>query len=287
MSTPHVQEFLHEGTNTWTYVVACPQTKKAAILDSVLDFDAPSGRTSTTHNDHVVRYVEENHFTIQWIIDTHVHADHLTGMADLKKRFPAATTAIGANVVTVIKTFGDMFEDEYGDGSQFDRLFADGDSFQVGELQCQAISTPGHTPADMTIVIGTAVFCGDSIFMPDSGTARCDFPGGSAATLWNSITKRLFALPDTYDLYVCHDYGAGGKRPVAFKTTIGEEKLKNEHVGKGAEETKFIEWRFERDQKLGMPKLLIPSIQVNLRAGNFPPPSKNGHVYLKLPVNVF
>lgn len=260
--TAAVQEFFHEPTNTWTYIVACPQTKKCAIIDSVWDYDAPSGCTSTKQLDELCAYVDKSGYTVQWILDTHIHADHLTGMGELKKRFPNATTGIGSAIKVVLRTFGEMFEEDYGDGSQFDRLFADGDTFGIGELECKAIATPGHTPADMTYIVGGAAFTGDSIFLPDAGTARCDFPGGSAATLWESITRRIFALPDGTTLYVGHDYGADGKRAFASHATVGDERARNKHVGGEASEDKFIEWRHERDATLGMPKLIIPSLQV-------------------------
>lgn len=289
MSRPIVQTFFHKDTFTAQYVVSCPETLKCAILDSVLDYDAPSGRTSEKAIEEICNYVATNKLVPQWILDTHVHADHLTGMAALKKRFPGATTGIGSHVVDVIETFSKIFEDDtFGrDGSQFDRLFADNDTFQVGNLSASVLHTPGHTPADLTFVIGDCAFCGDSIFMPDSGTARCDFPGGSAATLYSSITRKIFALPDTTRLYVGHDYGADGKRDVAWQTTISEEKTTNKHVSVNSKEGSFIEMRYTRDRELGMPRLIIPSLQVNLRAGRFPEATPSGKVFLKLPLNVF
>eukprot|EP01013_Petalomonas_cantuscygni_P038306 TRINITY_DN69387_c0_g1_i1.p1 TRINITY_DN69387_c0_g1~~TRINITY_DN69387_c0_g1_i1.p1 ORF type:complete len:291 (+),score=53.12 TRINITY_DN69387_c0_g1_i1:150-1022(+) len=288
-SKPVVQCFFEKNTNTAQYVVSCPQTSKCAIIDSVWDFDAASGHTSTTSIDALCAFMSSQNLELQWIIDTHVHADHLSGMDVLKKKFPNATTGIGAEVTTVIKTFSETFEvtDIPADGSHFDCLFHDGDTYRIGNVVCTAISTPGHTPACYTHVMGDAAFCGDTIFLPDQGTARCDFPGGSAASLYASVTRKLFALPDSTRLFVGHDYGADGAREIGWSTTIGDEKAQNKKLSSGTPEESFVSWRRERDSSLGMPKLIIPALQVNLRAGKLPPTSPGGKVFLKLPVNVF
>lgn len=292
-----VKEFFHKDTNTWVYVVSCSETGRCAIIDSVWDYEPAAARTSTEHIDEVCEYVKANGYRVEWILDTHVHADHLSGMAVMKERFPEATTGIGARVTDVVAFWSDLLEDSTipADGSQFDRLFEDGDTFRVGNVEARALHTPGHTPACMTYVIGTNVFVGDTIFMPDSGSARCDFPGGSAAELWASV-RRILSLPPEYAVYVGHDYGNGGKRPVACKTSVGEELERNVHVGRNAREDEFVAWRTERDRTLGMPRLIIPSLQVrvcvcvsrqvNLRGGRLPAPSPAGRVFLKLPVNV-
>lgn len=270
-----------------TYVVVDPDTSKAMIIDPVMDFNYSSGRTGNTHNDKVASFCEENSLDVVYICESHVHADHLTGGADLRKRFPGAKTGIGEHVTTVQTTFKGVFNlaDEFTtDGSQFDHLFKDGETFKLGNIDGRILHTPGHTPACISYVIGDAVFTGDSVFMPDMGTARCDFPGGSSEQLYNSI-KKLYELPDETRVFVGHDYQPGG-RELKYETTIGEEKAKNKQLTADTPKEQFVTWRSERDASLGMPKLIIPSLQVNLRNGDMPPPEDNGTVYLKLPINV-
>ena len=257
------------------------------IIDSVLDFDPASARTDNTHNDAVVEYCERNQLQVDWIVETHVHADHLTGANYLKSKFPDAKTGIGENVVQVQELFKGLFnlEDDFQtDGTQFDVLFKDGQTIELGEIQGRVIYTPGHTPACVSYVLGDAVFTGDTIFMPDFGSARCDFPNGSAEQLYESV-QRLYELPDSTRVFVGHDYQPGG-REIAWETTIGEEKSANKHIQSDTTRQEFVKSRSERDATLGMPKLIIPSIQVNLRNGAMPPPESNGKVYLKIPMNV-
>ncbi|MGE0743927.1 MAG: MBL fold metallo-hydrolase [Rhodospirillales bacterium] len=278
--------FFHERTNTVTYVVSDPATRRAAVIDPVRDYDAASGRTGRGSVDTVIDRVRADGLAVDWVLETHVHADHLSA-APLVKAALGGRIGIGARVVEVQKTFGALFNVEPGfapDGRQFDHLFGDGETFAIGGLQGRVLHTPGHTPACVSYVIGDAVFVGDTIFMPDSGTARCDFPGGDAATLYRSI-RRLLDLPPATRMFHCHDYGAGGKRPVAWETTVAAQRAGNIHVRDGVTEAEFVAMRRERDATLAMPALIAPSVQVNIRAGNLPPPEGNGKVYLKVPVD--
>lgn len=288
MSNPKVHCIFHEGTSTCTYIVQDRATSKAMIIDPVLDFDMASGRTSDEHNKAVVDYCTTNNLNVEWIAETHVHADHLTGAQFLKDSFPGAKTAIGENVAKVQGLFKGVFnlDDEFKtDGSQFDVLFADGQTFKVGNLDGRVLYTPGHTPACICYAIGDAVFTGDTIFMPDMGTARCDFPGGSVEDMYASVKKLYSELPDNTRVFVGHDYQPGG-REVAWETTIGEEKAKNKQLTVDTPKEQFEQFRKERDGTLGMPRLIIPSLQINLRNGKMPPEESNGTVYLKVPINV-
>ena len=286
-ATPVVQPFHHADTGTWSYVISDPATRAAAIIDPVLDFDAKSGRTSTPAAQALLDHVHAHGLQVCWLLETHAHADHLSAAHWLKSQhFPHATLAIGAGIRDVQKTFRPVFnlgEDFAVDGSQFDRLFADGDDFAIGDLQARVLAVPGHTSDSNAYLVGDALFTGDSLFMPDGGTARCDFPGGDAATLYRSI-QRLFALPDETRVFVCHDYGPGG-REVRCETSIGEEKRGNIHVRDGVDEADFVALREARDATLPMPVLILPAVQVNIRAGALPQPEGNGVRYLKLPVD--
>jgi glyoxylase-like metal-dependent hydrolase (beta-lactamase superfamily II) len=283
---PDVKAFFDPATNTVSYVVSDPQTRQAAIVDSVLDYDPKSGRTSRASADAVIAYVREQGLTVQWILETHVHADHLSAAPYLKDQV-GGTLAIGSNIRTVQDVFGKVFNagTEFArDGSQFDRLFEDGETFMLGSIEAKAIHTPGHTPACMTYVIGDAGFVGDTLFMPDYGTARCDFPGGDAHVLYRSI-QTLYALPDETRLFLCHDYLPEGRDTYQWETTIGAQKAGNIHVHQGVSEEAFVKMRTERDATLAMPVLILPSVQVNMRAGHFPPADENGLTYLKIPVD--
>ena len=285
---PVVTHFFDEPTNTYSYVVKDPNSSHCAIVDSVLDFDYAAGRTSTESAERILKFIKDNHLTVDWILETHVHADHLSAAPFLKEH-TGAQLGIGEHIKTVQETFGKAFNEgtEFQrDGSQFDHLFADGDTFSIGELQAQVLHTPGHTPACLTYVIGDAAFVGDTLFMPDYGTARCDFPGGDARTLYRSIQK-VFALPDQTRLFMCHDYKAPDRDEYAFETTVAEEKQNNVHVGGGTTEDEFVKMRTERDATLNMPRLILPSVQINMRAGHLPHPENNGQRYLKLPLNLF
>ena len=284
--SPQVTAFFDEPTNTVSYVVKDPASRACAIVDSVLDYDAAAGRTKTDSADAIIAHVKEHGLEVVWLLETHVHADHLSAAPYLQKRV-GGRIGIGENIRVVQDTFGKVFNagtEFERDGSQFDQLFREQDRFEIGGLSGFVLHTPGHTPACLTYVIGDAAFVGDTLFMPDFGTARCDFPGGSAETLYDSIQKVL-SLPDETRLFMCHDYKAPGRDHYAWETTVGEEKTRNIHIaGKTKEE--FVKMRTERDATLGMPKLIIPSIQVNMRAGRMPPPEDNGTTYLKVPLNV-
>lgn len=285
---PVVTPFFHEPTNTVAYVVADDAAKMCAIVDSVLDFDYASGGTSTTSADEIIAFVKKNGYQVQWILETHVHADHISAAPHLRQAL-GGTVVIGDGITVVQNVFGKVFNAEPGfarDGSQFDRLFHDGETFQVGTITATAMHTPGHTPACMTYLIGDAAFVGDTIFMPDAGTARCDFPGGDAHILFQSV-RRILSLPAETRIFVCHDYTAPGRSDYAWETTVGEERAKNIHVRDGISEAEFVEMRTTRDRTLDMPKLILPSVQVNMRAGEMPPAEDNGMVYLKVPVNAF
>lgn len=283
---PEVTTFFEAATNTFSYLVKDPDSKACAIVDSVLDFDPASGRTATVSADEIADAVERQGLEVAWLIETHVHADHLSAAPYLKGRL-GGRIGIGEKIVAVQEIFGKVFNagsDFRSDGNQFDRLFRDGDTYDIGGMTAFAMHTPGHTPACMVHVVGDAAFVGDTLFMPDAGTARCDFPGGDARTLFRSI-KRVLALPPQTRLFMCHDYGANGSREVANETTVAEERAKNIHVQDGVTEADFVEMRNARDATLGMPRLILPSIQVNMRAGALPPPEDNGTRYLKIPLD--
>lgn len=272
-----------------TYIISDPDSKHTIILDSVLDYDASSGRTSDTHSEAVVNYCTANSLDVKYILESHVHADHLTGAAYLKGKYPDAKTGIGANVTKVQKVFSNTFnyteDDLKTDGSQFDVLFNDGDTFHLGGMKVRVINTPGHTPACVCYIMGDSVFTGDTIFMPDFGTARCDFPGGSSSDLYSSVKRLYDELSDDVRVFVGHDYQPGG-RELLFQTTIGEEKTSNKQLKVDTSGEDFAIWRSERDSQLGMPKLIIPALQVNLRNGEMPKPESNGVSYLKIPINL-
>ena len=286
-TNPEVTAFFDDDTNTVSYVVKDPAGPACAIIDSVLDFDNAAGRTGTESADEIIAFVEKNGLRVEWILETHVHADHLSAAPYLQKRV-GGRIGIGENIRVVQDTFGKVFNagtEFQRDGSQFDQLFREQDRFSIGALTGFVLHTPGHTPACLTYVIGDAAFVGDTLFMPDFGTARCDFPGGSAETMWESIQK-ILSLPDNTRIFVGHDYKAPGRDQYAWETTVGEQKARNVHVGAGHDKDDFIEKRTARDATLGMPRLIIPSIQVNMRAGRMPPPEDNGTVYLKVPVDL-
>ncbi|MEX0278708.1 MAG: MBL fold metallo-hydrolase [Ruegeria sp.] len=284
--TPKVTAFFDEQTFTVSYVAQEPEGTACAIIDSVLDFDHASGRTGTQAADRVIAHVKDHNLTVQWILESHVHADHLSAAPYLQQEL-GGKIGIGANIVLVQDTFGKVFNEgtEFQrDGSQFDALFSEGDSFHIGQMRGDVLHTPGHTPACLTYVIGDAAFVGDTLFMPDFGTARCDFPGGSSATLFESIQK-ILALPDETRIYVGHDYKAPGRDEYAWETTVGEQKALNIHIGQGRSIEEFVEMRDARDATLAMPRLILPSLQVNMRAGQMPPADEQGDVMLKIPVN--
>ncbi len=283
-----IRSFFDEDTFTVTHVISDPATARAAIIDSVLDFDPASGRTSFASADEVIDYIHNEDLEVEWLLETHAHADHLSAAPYLQEKL-GGTLAIGRHIRTVQEVFGKIFNEGTRfarDGSQFDRLFDDGDRFSVGSIEAIALHVPGHTPADMAYVIGDAAFIGDTLFMPDYGTARADFPGGNARTLFRSI-RRLLSLPDQTDLHLCHDYKAPGRDTFAWETSVGEERRHNVHVHDGVSEDQFVSMREARDATLGMPRLILPSIQVNMRGGHMPEPEENGIRYLKLPVNIF
>jgi glyoxylase-like metal-dependent hydrolase (beta-lactamase superfamily II) len=288
MSRPIVTHFFDEPTNTFSYVVQDPDSRACAILDSVLDFDYAAGRTDTRSADEIIAFVRDNGLEVAWILETHVHADHLSAAPYLHETL-GGKTGIGANITVVQDVFGKAFNagTEFArDGSQFDRLFEEGDTFAIGNLEGRVLHTPGHTPACLTYVIGDAAFVGDTLFMPDYGTARCDFPGGDARTLFRSIQKVL-ALPGETRIFLCHDYKAPDRDEYQHETTVAEQRAHNVHVHEGISEEEFVRMRTERDATLDMPKLILPSVQVNMRAGEMPPAEDNGQVYLKVPINKF
>jgi glyoxylase-like metal-dependent hydrolase (beta-lactamase superfamily II) len=283
---PEVKAFFDESTNTFSYVVADPATRKAAVIDSVLDYDIVSGRTRRDGANAMIDFVKAQGLELEWVIDTHVHADHLSA-APYVQSVLGGKLAIGEHIREVQETFGRIFNagDAFQrDGSQFDHLFKDGERYRVGNIEAMAMHTPGHTPACMTHVIGDAAFVGDTLFMPDYGTARCDFPGGDARTLYRSI-QRIFALPDDTRVFLCHDYKAPGRDVFAHETTVGDERRANIHVHAGSDEEAFVRMRSTRDATLSMPRLLLPAVQVNMRAGRFPPSEDNGTSYLKIPLD--
>ena len=287
MQKPEVTPFFDEATNTFSYVVADPSTGACALVDSVLDFDPASGRTDRRSADRLIAFVREHGLKVEWILETHVHADHLSAAPYLKGQV-GGKLGIGKSITVVQNVFGKIFNagtEFQRDGSQFDHLFEDGEAFHLGAIAAQAIHTPGHTPACMTYLIGDAAFVGDTLFMPDYGTARCDFPGGDARQLYRSI-RRIFALPGATRLFMCHDYKAPGRDSYACETTVGEEKRHNVHVREGISEDEFVAMREARDRTLPMPRLILPSVQVNMRAGQLAPPEGDGKRYLKLPLDV-
>jgi glyoxylase-like metal-dependent hydrolase (beta-lactamase superfamily II) len=282
---PTIQSFFHEPTFTVSYLVADPESRKAAIVDPVLDFDPKSGRTGHKSADGILAAAAAGGMEIAWILETHVHADHLSAAAYLKEK-TGARTGIGVAVSEVQRYFRPIFNatDLEPDGRQFDRLFADGDRLAIGSLELQVMHTPGHTPACISYLAGDAVIVGDTLFMPDYGTARCDFPGGNARQLYRSI-RRLLALPPATRIFLCHDYKAPGRDHFVWETTVAEQRARNIHIHDGIDEAAFVAMREGRDKTLDMPALIIPSIQVNMRAGQMPPPDSNGTVYLRMPLN--
>lgn len=288
MQRPIVTHFFDEPTNTFSYVVQDPDSHACAIVDSVLDFDYAAGRTDVRSADEIIAFIRQHHLEVAWILETHVHADHLSAAPYLHEQL-GGSTGIGAHIIDVQEIFGKAFNagTEFArDGSQFDALFNEGDTFAIGNLQGRVLHTPGHTPACLTYVVGDAAFVGDTLFMPDYGTARCDFPGGDARTLYRSIQKVL-ALPTQTRLFLCHDYKAPGRDAYQHETSVEEQRQANVHVHEGISEDAFVKMRTERDATLDMPKLIIPSVQVNMRAGDMPPAEDNGVVYLKVPINHF
>jgi glyoxylase-like metal-dependent hydrolase (beta-lactamase superfamily II) len=283
----NVDAFFDPATFTYSYVVTDPSSQRCAIIDSVLDYDPASGRTSFSSADRLIHFVKEHALKVDWLLETHVHADHLSAAPYLKREL-GGRLAIGENITIVQDTFGKLFNagTEFAtDGRQFDHLFKDGDTFQIGNIAAQAMHTPGHTPACMTYLIGDAGFVGDTLFMPDYGTARCDFPGGDARTLFQSIRK-LFTLPGSTRLFMCHDYKAPGRDDFRNQTTVAEERAHNVHVHEGIDEASFVAMRSSRDATLGMPTLILPAVQINMRAGQLPPAENNGTRYLKIPLDV-
>jgi len=282
---PDVAAFLHADSNTWSYVASDPATRTAAIIDPVLDFDAKSGRTGTISAQALLDHVRQNALDVRWLLETHAHADHLSAAHWLKAQLPGARLAIGAGIRAVQARFRPLFHADFAiDGSQFDVLFDDGDAFDFGASTARVLAVPGHTPDSVAYLIGDALFTGDSLFLPDGGSARCDFPGGDAAQLYRSI-QRLFAqLPDDTRVFVCHDYGPGG-RALAHETTIGAQKRDNIHLRGGIDEAAFVATRTTRDATLPVPALLLPALQVNLRGGALPEPEDNGVRYLKIPLD--
>ena len=288
MQQPMVKHFFDEPTNTFSYVVRDPDSSACAILDSVLDFDYAAGKTDVRSAEDIIDYVKGNELKVEWILETHVHADHLSAAPYLHEKL-GGKTGIGRKIVDVQEIFGKAFNagTEFArDGSQFDHLFEEDDTFQIGGLKGHVLHTPGHTPACLTYVIGDAAFVGDTLFAPDAGTARCDFPGGDAHTLYQSVQKVL-ALPGQTRIFLCHDYKAPGRDEFMHETSVAEQRANNIHVREEMSEEEFVKLRTERDATLDMPRLILPSVQVNMRAGEMPPAEDNGQVYLKVPINRF
>ena len=284
--TPEVTAFFDTATNTVSYVVKDPTGRACAVIDSVLDFDYASGRTDTRSADQVIAFIRANNLDLAWILESHVHADHLSAAPYIQEEL-GGKIGIGENITLVQDTFGKVFNEGTAfqrDGSQFDQLFKQGDSFHIGQLRGDVLHTPGHTPACMTYVIGDAAFVGDTLFMPDFGTARCDFPGGSAEDLYNSIQK-ILSLPDETRIFVGHDYKAPGRDEFAWETTVEEQRARNIHVGADAVADTFVAMRDARDATLAMPRLIVPSLQVNMRAGQMPEPDESGTSFFKVPIN--
>mgnify|MGYP001127357902 CR=1 FL=1 len=283
---PSIAGFFDEATFTVSYVVHDPATGEAAIIDSVLDYEAASGRTSHGSADRIIEYINKSNLKVNWLIETHAHADHISAAPYLQEKL-GGQLAIGAEIIRVQDVFGKLFNagaDFKRDGSQFDHLFTDGETFSLGGIEGIALHVPGHTPADMAFIIGDAAFVGDTIFMPDFGTARADFPGGDAHQLFQSI-RRLLSLPEETRLFLCHDYKAPGRDEFAWETTVGQQRRENVHVKDGVSEDEFVEMRTTRDKTLAMPNLIMPSVQVNIRGGHLPDPEENGVSYIKIPVN--
>lgn len=283
---PTVKEFFDKATSTLTYVVFDPQTRDAVVIDPVWDYDPAASKMSTASAEHVLEFVKQNELNVHYILETHAHADHVSGSQVLKKHLPKAKVGIGARITDVQKVFKDVFNlnpEFKTDGSQFDFLIEEGKPIKAGSLTIETIYTPGHTPACGSYVIGDAVFTGDALFMPDYGTGRCDFPAGSADELYTSVHEKLYKLPDHLRVFVGHDYQPNG-RALAFESTIGEEKAKNVHLRAETTRDQFVEFRNARDKSLAAPRLLLPSVQVNIDAGNLPKPEKNGKAYLKIPI---
>jgi glyoxylase-like metal-dependent hydrolase (beta-lactamase superfamily II) len=285
-AAPDIKAFFDEPTNTVSYLVSDPETRQAAVIDPVLDYDNRSGKADVRSADAILKFAADTGLTIAWVLETHAHADHLSGAPYIKAK-TGAKVAIGEHIRDVQRIFRPVFNatDVSGDGSEFDKLLTDGETLKIGNLEVEAIYTPGHTPACLSYRIGDAVFVGDTLFMPDYGTARADFPGGDARTLYRSI-QRLLSLPAETRLFMCHDYKAPGRDSYAWETTVGEERERNVHVRKGVTEDDFVAMRQKRDATLAAPLLLLPSIQVNIRAGQFPPAESNGVRYLKIPVKL-
>lgn len=286
MHTPEVKAFFHAPSNTFSYVVWDPATLRGAVIDSVLDYNAAAGRTGHDSADSMIAFVHTQGLTAEWVIDTHVHADHLSAAPYVQSKL-GGKLAIGEHIRAVQETFGALFNAGSSfahDGSQFDYLFVDGERYMLGSIEATAMHTPGHTPACMTHVIGDAAFVGDTLFMPDYGTARCDFPGGDAAVLYRSIQK-IFTLPDATRIFLCHDYKAPGREEFAHQTTVGAQRHDNIHVHDGVGEAEFVSMRSARDSTLNMPQLILPAVQVNMRAGQLPPAEDNGMRYLKIPLD--
>jgi glyoxylase-like metal-dependent hydrolase (beta-lactamase superfamily II) len=283
---PVIKSFFDEPTNTVSYVVHDPESRRAAIIDSVLDYDPASGRISFSSAEAIIAYVGEKELSIDWLLETHAHADHLSAAPYLQQKL-GGKIAIGEHIVTVQNVFGKLFNaggDFRRDGSDFDQLWKDGDQFKIGNLDVTVLHVPGHTPACIAYVIGDAVFVGDTMFMPDYGTARADFPGGDARTLYRSA-RRLLALPPETRLFMCHDYLPKGRDTYVWETTVAAERAANIHIHDGVSEDEFVTMREARDATLDMPRLILPSVQVNMRAGHMPAPEENGLIYLKIPVN--
>ena len=286
--TPLVESFFDTNTNTVSHVVIDQSTNQVAIIDSVLDYEPNAAKTSFESADKIISFIKENNYQVQWLIETHAHADHLSAAPYLQSKL-GGKLAINAKIKIVQEVFGKIFNfgTEFArDASQFDHLFQDNEKFKLGNIDAHVIYTPGHTPADSTVIIGDAAFVGDTMFMPDFGTARCDFPGGSAETLYNSI-QRIYQLPDQTRLFMCHDYLPAGRTEFAWETTVAEQKAHNIHVATDKDKQSFIETRTNRDKTLGMPRLIIPSIQVNINAGKLPAKEDNGTSYLKIPIDKF
>ncbi len=284
---PVIKAFFDDETYTVTYVVSDPSGKTCAVIDPVLDFDQASGRTSTGSADRVLNYVHDSGLVVAWILETHAHADHLSAAAYLKSK-TGGKTGTGRLITGVQATFKDIFKlgDEFvANGEQFDCLFDEGDQLDLDTLKIQVMHTPGHTPSCISFVVGDAAFIGDTLFMPDYGTARTDFPGGDAATLYRSI-QRILTLPAETRIFLCHDYKAPGRDEYRWETTVGQQRASNIHIHEGITEQAFVEFREKRDSELGVPKLMLPSIQINIRAGQMPPADSDGAVFLKIPVNV-
>lgn len=285
LQRPEVTAFPDPATNTISYIITDPATKTCAVVDSVLDIDYAAGRLSTASADAIIAFVTQNGLTVEWLIETHVHADHLSAAPYIQAK-TGGKIGIGDKITLVQDTFGKVFNEgtEFQrDGSQFDHLFTDGERYTVGTIDAAALATPGHTPACMTHVIGDAAFVGDTLFMPDSGTARADFPGGDARTLFRSA-RRILSLPGETRLFLCHDYGTGG-RDMKWETTVAEERVSNVHVRDGIDEETFVSMRQTRDATLAMPRLIIPSLQVNMKAGQLPAPDSSGKRFLKVPLD--